>query len=104
MASPVLFISGPNSLFTPGNLSKLNTGYISYKSENLKLFVAVEILINTNNLQIKLIRILSMLFIRYIFKDVNNKYVTINNSSISIYIFVIINSKLLLAICQILMK
>ena len=26
MASPVLFISGPNSLFTPGNFSKLNTG------------------------------------------------------------------------------
>ena len=26
IASPVDFISGPSSLFTPGNLSKLNTG------------------------------------------------------------------------------
>lgn len=31
MASPVLFISGPSSLFTPGNLSKENTGSLIAK-------------------------------------------------------------------------
>jgi hypothetical protein len=49
MASPVLFISGPNSLFTPGNLSKLNTGFISSKSVNLKLPATDVILIIKTN-------------------------------------------------------